>query len=343
MRLQWSCRATVITVLVASLGFLIVPGHAQAVSSFGGEATAVQVFVPATGTIIKAASGQLPSSGGEVDASLLSGEIPGSATGGVVALAAGALHSVVVGLDQTDAESSMADVSLTISGNGITADFLMARSAASCGPAVAGSSQLENLVINGQTITITGAPNQTVSLPNGTAVINEQTSSIVGSSGELTVTGLHVTTRDNLTGQVLADVKLAIADAQIACQAGSGPAGEATTGGGWILVMGGKATFGVHGGTSADGTATGHLVYIDHGAGDLTLQSTSIISFSPGCTSTMTGTANGGSLSFQVTLEDNAEPGAGSDMFSIEVPELAYSRSGTLEGGNIEAHRMHCP
>src|SRR3989449_11645959 len=78
----------------------------------------VQVFVPATGLTIKAASGQLPPTGGEVDASLLSGDIPGSTTGGVVALAAGALHSVVVGLDETNAETSLATVSLTVSGNG---------------------------------------------------------------------------------------------------------------------------------------------------------------------------------------------------------------------------------
>src|SRR5438046_10722848 len=98
MKLQWSCRATVIAVLVASLGFLISPSRAQAVSSFGGQATGVQVFVPATGLTIKAASGELPPTGGEVDASLLSGDIPGSATGGAGALAAGTLHSVPVRL-----------------------------------------------------------------------------------------------------------------------------------------------------------------------------------------------------------------------------------------------------
>src|SRR5437867_5355777 len=142
MRLQWSCRATVIAVLVASFGFLIWPSRAQAVSSFGGQATGVQVFVPATGLTIKAASGQPPPTGGEVDASLQSGDIPGRATGGVVALAAGALHSVVVGLDETDAEASLATVSLTISGNGIPSDFLMARSRASCAPpAAAATSQ----------------------------------------------------------------------------------------------------------------------------------------------------------------------------------------------------------
>ena len=152
MRLQWSCRATVIAVLVACLGWSVLPGRTEA-RTFGGQATGVQVFVPATGLTIKAASGQLSPSGGEVDASLLSGDIPGSTTGGVVALAAGTLHSVVVGLDETNAEAAMESVSLTVSGNGITSDFLMARSNASCGPAVAGSSQLENLVINGQPIT----------------------------------------------------------------------------------------------------------------------------------------------------------------------------------------------
>src|SRR5439155_257177 len=163
MRLQWSCRATVIAVLVASLGFSIWPSRAQAVSSFGGQATGVQVFVPATGLTIKAASGQLPPTGGEVDASLLSGDIPGS-------------------------------------------------------------------------------------------------------TAELRVVALHVTTIDAITGQVLADVQLAIADAMIDCQPGSGPPGDATTGGGWITLTpgGGKGTFGVVGAFRPDGTLAGHLTYIDH-------------------------------------------------------------------------------
>src|SRR2546421_133232 len=171
----------------------------------------------------------------------------------------------VVGLDETNAETSLATVSLTVSGNGISSDFLMARSNASCGPAVAGSSQLQNLVINGQPITVTGNPNQTVSLPNGTATINEQTPAVAGSTAELRVVALHVITIDAITGQVLADVQLAIADAMIDCQPGSGPPGDATTGGGWItLTSGGKGTFGVGAAYRPDGSLTGHLVYIDH-------------------------------------------------------------------------------
>jgi len=343
MRLQWSCRATVIAVLVVSLGFVIWPSRAQALS-FGGQATGAQVFVPATGLTIKAASGQLPPSGGEVDASLLSGDIPGSTTGGVVALAAGALHSSVVGLDETDAEASLATVSLTVSGNGITSDFLMARSNAGCGPAVAGSAQLQNLVINGQPITVTGNPNQTVSLPNGTATLNEQTPAVAGSTAELRVVALHVITIDAITGQVLADVQLAIADAMIDCQPGSGPAGSSTTGGGWITLTpgGGKGTFGVSAAFRPDGSLAGHLVYTDHDI-DLKVQSTAMTDFVPGCTSQIDGTAtaNSAPVTFNVTVTDHGEPGT-ADTFSIVIPELGYSQSDTLGGGNIQVHRLRC-
>src|SRR2546422_3392248 len=229
MRSEWSWRTVLVAVLVALLGSVVLPSPAHAVTSFGGEATGVWVFVPATGLIIKVTTGQIPPSGGEVEASLLSGDIPSGATGGTVTLTSGTLHSIGVGLDDTDAIASQANTSLTVSGNGITADFITAWSNASCpaGPVVVGGVTLENLVINGQPIIVTGAPNQTVSLPNGTAVINEQSSSIVGTSGELSVTALHVTTHDTLTGQTLAEGEPAIGDAPIYCAPGSPPAGAA--------------------------------------------------------------------------------------------------------------------
>src|SRR5207247_9447136 len=129
------------------------------------------------------------------------------------------------GLDETDAGAWLATVSLTVSGNGITSDFLMARSNAGCGPAVAGSSQLENLVINGQPITVTGNPNQTVSLPNGTATINEQTPAVAGSTAQLRAVALHLITIAAIPGRRLADVQLAIAHALIDCHAGQRPPG----------------------------------------------------------------------------------------------------------------------
>jgi hypothetical protein len=321
-----------------------------AAHTFGGHATAVQVTVPATGTIIRAASGTLSITGGAVDAALLVGDVPSDLTAGAVALQAGTLHSTAVGLgDQTNAESSLANVNLTISGNQITADFLMARSTASCGPgpAVAGSSQLASLVINGQAITVTGDPNQTVTLPNGTAIINEQLPSVVGSSGELTVNALYVSTRDAITGQPLADVWLATVDAKIDCQTSSPPTESFTSGGGWIPgLTAGKATFGVFGGIQADQTLRGHLVFKDHGL-NFSMKSTvilTVVTTTP-CQVTVTGSgeSNAGMVNFTVTVKDNGEPGS-ADTFEIHVSgDFTYDRPPTLlDGGNIQAHGQMC-
>src|SRR2546429_4493642 len=215
-------------------------------ATYGGDATGAVVTVTATGTTIRAATNSLSISGGEADAALSVGDIPGSATGGVVTLAASAMHSAVVGSGPTTrAEGSMGAVGLTVSGNQISSDFLMARSTASCGPSVAGSSELVNLVVNGRSITVTGAPNQTVALPNGSAIINEQVQTVGGTAGELAVNALHVMTQDTITGQPIADVALASAESRIDC-AGGWSAGENwVTGGGWIPGnAGGKATFG---------------------------------------------------------------------------------------------------
>src|SRR3989442_8110778 len=237
-------KLVLLTTVTAGLNLaLMSPGNG---ATYGGDATGAAVTVTATGTTIRAASGTLSISGGEADSALSVGDIPGSATGGVVTLAASAMHSAVVGSSPTTrAEGSMGAVGLTVSGNQISSDFLMARSNASCGPSVAGSSELVNLVINGQSITVTGAPNQTVALPNGSAIINEQVQTVGGTSGELTVNALHVMTQNTITGQPIADVALASAESKIDCAAGSSPGENWVTGGGWIPGnAGGKATFG---------------------------------------------------------------------------------------------------
>ena len=334
--------------LTAGLSLALISSAGAA--TYGGSATGAEVTVPATGTTIRAATGSLSISGGGAEAALLVGDIPGSATAGVVSLSAGVMHSAIVGLDATEAETSMADVSLTVSGNQITADFLMARSAASCGPTVTGSSQLTNLVINGQTITITGAPNQTVALPNGTAIINEQISSIVGTSAELIVNALHVTTTDSITHQQLADVLLSSADAKIDCSGGSPPNQQFVTGGGWIIAetSGGKGTFGLVAGNRPDNSSMGHLVYIDH-AFDVTVQSTSI-TFNGTCTFSGTGTGTmagvSGPVNFTVSVTDQGEPGT-ADTFEIHVTgtfqyDSSLGHSVLLSGGNIQAHRLFC-
>jgi hypothetical protein len=320
--------------------------------TFGGTATGAQVTVPATGTTIRAATGTVAISGGGAEAALQVGDIPGSATGGVVALSAGVMHSAIIGLEAARAEASMANITLTISNNTITADFIMARGAASCGPAASGSSILGNLVINGQPITVTGAPNQTVTLPNGTAIINDQTSSVAGTSAQITVNALHVTTTDPVTHQQLADTILAQAAPQIDCQAGSPPTAQFGTGGGYILaMMGGHANFGVVGGVQPNGSQMGHVLFEDHDT-SFRLTANSLTSSTANCTTTITGLADtsSGAASFTITLHDVADPGAGFDEFSIHAVSTAdnsvvYDNTGrnTVVGGNLQVHSVTCP
>src|SRR5207244_3283953 len=76
--------------------------------------------------------------------------------------------------------------------NTIGAGFVMARANAYCGVGVAGISEVDALLVNGQPIAVTGAPNQTVALAGGAVMIlNEQASSI--QNGSITVNAIHVT------------------------------------------------------------------------------------------------------------------------------------------------------
>src|SRR5436190_1279977 len=267
-------KLVLLTTVTAGLNLALMSSANGA--TYGGDATGAVVTVTATGTTIRAATNSLSISGGEADAALSVGDIPGSATGGVVTLAASALSSVVIGTGaDTRAHAAMGAVGLTVSGNQISSDFLMARSNASCGPSVAGSSELVNLVINGQPITVTGAANQTVTLSNGSVVINEQVPTVGETSGELIVNALHVLTHDTITGQPIADVALGNADAKIDCAAGSSPGENWVSGGGWIPGnAGGKATFGFVAGPGAN---RGRLTLTDHITGE-TIQGTVIIS-----------------------------------------------------------------
>src|SRR5882762_5104843 len=332
-------KLVLLTTVTAGLNLALMSSANGA--TYGGDATGAAVTVTATGTTIRAATNSMSISGGEADAALSVGDIPDSATGGVVTLAASALSSVVIGTGaDTRAHAAMGAVGLTVSGNQISSDFLMARSTASCGPSVAGSSELVNLVINGQSITVTGAANQTVALSNGSVIINEQVPTVGGTSGELIVNALHVLTHDTITGQPIADVALGNADAKIDCAAGWSPGEDWVSGGGWIPGnAGGKATFGFVAGPGGQPTR-GHLTLKDHSTGE-TVHGTVINNFTE-CLSGQSqfdGTDQNG-FRFQVDTGDNADPGAGRDTFTISG---AYSNlNPLLGGGNIQTHGYSC-
>ena len=340
-------KLVLLTTLTAGFNLALITSANGA--TYGGEGTGAVVTVTATGTQIRAASGSLSISGGMADAALSVGDIPGSATGGVVTLAASALSSAVIGSGATTkAHAAMGAVGLTVSGNQISTDFLMARSNANCGPTVGGTSELVNLVINGQPITVTGAPNQTVALSNGSVIINQQAQTIGATSGEFTVRALRVLTNDTLTGQPVADVAVGTAIARIDCEGGSSPGDNWVSGGGWIAsatVPGQKATFGFVAGPGGQPTR-GHFTLKDHGTPPVTIHGTVMTSFTE-CVSGAShfeGTGTN-STSFIVDVTDSGEPGF-NDTFRIDATDqngTPYSNGPQLlGGGNNQAHGFAC-
>jgi hypothetical protein len=320
-------------------GFSTTGGSTNNVT-FSGQAYAVKATVPAAGiSTVISDTGSLPGSGGQLEASLLDVSVPGLLTAEVA-------HATTIGQgDRSRSEASLANLNLAVGGNTITADFLMSRAMAVCGAAPTGSSEIANLVVNGQTITVGTQPNQTVTLPNGTIVINEQTSSSSqknkNGSSDITVNALHVTIND-LSGGVLADVIIASAHADINCT--GKPActgGDFVTGGGWITPSGPHANFAVAGGIK-NNAFWGHLQYQDHGTG-LKVHGTGVTAYAVVDTTTrhIEGTAevNGQSgFTYQVDVADNGEPGRQQDTFAIRLSN-GYSATGLLAGGNIQLHQ----
>lgn len=191
---RWS-RAAVVLVLAGMLAWPATSG-AQSVSGFASTAQATVLGVTTT-------LGHTGSLADEDDArgvSQLSGSIPS-------VLSAEALHaatiSSVYGWDSGDSvasEASLANLGLTVAGNSISARFLMAEALAPVGSDPVGSATVTGLRVNGVSVWVSGEPNQTVSLPGATLVLNAVDSSTSG----ITVTALKVTSWDGLSDVAVA-------------------------------------------------------------------------------------------------------------------------------------------
>jgi hypothetical protein len=167
-----------------------------------GSASAVQATVLGTTTTL-ASTGTLAGTSDARDASQLTGAIPSL-------LGAEVLHATAIGWpDQVASEASLGNLNLTVAGATVSADLVMARALAVLGAVGSGSSNIDNLVINGIPIGVTGQPNQTIAIPGGQVIINEQTLSTTGSK----VNALHIMVGNLLTG--VADVVIATATAGI--------------------------------------------------------------------------------------------------------------------------------
>jgi hypothetical protein len=340
-------------------------------STFGGRATVVQANGLGILPVALADTGNINSTGGTNQASLLNVSVPGLLLGDV-------LHATAIGGGSaSQSEASIANVNLTVAGNTISAGFVMSRANAFCGSArtINGITEVDGLVVNGQSVGVTGFANQTVSLPGGAwIIINEQTGS--SSSGSIQVNALHVTVpgvADVVTASSSAAVSVQFIGAsggphlfvgmllQVTGNTFHGPGCDFVTGGGWInadpdtngpII---KGTFAVAGGISSNFDGWGHLEYQDHGTG-MKVHGTGVTSYGPAPLPPLSsnpnakeikGTANvdgQSGYSYTVDVADNGEPGIGTDFFQITIYPtgnpiaVIYAAAGTLQGGNIQLH-----
>ena len=188
----------------AQLGGLLPPLPTTTTPTVVGDASAARVSIlgilgTAT-TMALADTGTLSGVNDARDASMDTGTVPSVLTGEV--LSAGAISWP----NEVDSAVSLANLNMSVAGIGISADSVMAEASQVLGAAGSGTSYIDNLSINGIPVAVTGAPNQTIWVPGGQVIINEQT---ISSTGTAVVNALHVA----ITG--VADVVIASATAGI--------------------------------------------------------------------------------------------------------------------------------
>jgi hypothetical protein len=345
-------------ILVTALAIVVLawPRSAAAqCSAFSGRSSVVRANALGILPVVLSDTGDLDTAGGEKQASLLDTSVLGLLSGQD-------LHATsIAGGDTSQSEASVTNLILTVGGNTISADLVMARANAYCGSAVStvqGITEIDGLAVNGQSIAVTGLPNQIVSLPGGGLMtLNEQTSSVQGQNGSINVNALHVSVpgvMDAAIASPLAGIGGVIPDAGIGCPPVCGPPPPPTncdfvTGGGWIITpQAGKGTFGVGGGLK-NGQLWGHLEYHDHATG-LNVHGTGVTAYGiiPGTNiREIQGTAeiNGqGGYTYIVDVADNGEPGR-NDVFQITLSNgygAGSTLMGDLGGGNIQLHTKCC-
>lgn len=190
-------RPAVTTMALLMTCLLAWPMTGFAQSTVTGQASAVQASIvqpPVIGilgvipgsvtTQGLAQTGTLADSTDARDASSLVGSVPSLLT-------AEALSATTIGYpNEVDSAASLQNMVLSVAGMNITADSIMAEATMVSGTAGSGASYIGNLAVNGASIPITGSPNQSIAIPGGQIVINEQT---VSSTGAFVVNALHVT------------------------------------------------------------------------------------------------------------------------------------------------------
>ena len=304
--------------------------NSPSTSGYGGDAFGLSVstlFPRTSEPVIYFDSGQLAASGGETDA------LPTTVKTSAVS-AEGLLSTSTGSNGKAEGQSGLASLDLLHGTPAeVTATFVMSSATATCS-GVSGNSEITNLKAGGQSVDVTGAPDQVVTVPGVLKLtINEQTST----STSIRVNALHLQTP---LGE---DIIASEAYSSISCPSSQPSSShDFVSGGGWLSNGGTSGVFGFVAGYRQDLTSLGgSLVFVDPGTG-MKVVATTVTSYSGnGNSRSFAGAAmvNGGpGYSYKVKVFDGGTTGAGHASFTIQLSN-GYNASGTLGGGTIEVHR----
>jgi hypothetical protein len=199
---------------------LVWPNGARGDFVYNGSATGAYATVEVTFLI--GSTGPLPSAGGvrEVD-------VPSASFNSL--LTAGPISGVTRGSNGlATADITVNNFLLMFGGNTISAQMIGGHATADGHtggrPEVGGFSDFLGLIVNGQPVAVTGAPNQQIDLPNNERlVLNEQFTSSGDTVGTITLNALH------LYGSPIVDFRIASAQAGITADPNAGPIPEPDT------------------------------------------------------------------------------------------------------------------
>ena len=172
-------RWTLVALGVLFVGLLAWPARieAQIPGGIPGTVGGTTTVLGGTGTLAAGSRDSLYSEADSISTSLVSADVPSARVIGYV--------------DEIASESYLASLNLTLGGITIAAGSAEAAARAALdGSSRTASSYISNLSISGLQVTVDGTVNQTVSIPGGQVVINEQQ---ILSDGTLVVNALHAT------------------------------------------------------------------------------------------------------------------------------------------------------
>jgi hypothetical protein len=177
-------RAAAGTVVACALALATVAG---ADVTYSGRAYGARVVLvnPQPNVLVFSDTGALPPSGGSLSATLLSILLGNTLSSHTIT----ASTSGTGGIATSSAHQEMV-VAFAGQPAQVTADVVEAHSQATCS-GVQGSSVVTHLTFGGTAVTVTGQPNQTVTIANvATLVINEQI--VAPGARDITVNALHL-------------------------------------------------------------------------------------------------------------------------------------------------------